>query len=309
MSRFVFHIEPLFLSKIWGGTQLQTWFSLEGEDLKIGEVWSASAMPEGDCLVAGHGQKLSVFLKENSKLFPMNTETLPFHITLIDAKDDLSIQVHPTDQYAKEKGLPSGLSEAWLVIKAEPGSKIELGHKASSNSQLESWIDSNQWDKILDYHEVKPNDLFFIPSGTIHAIGRGLLIYEISQSVDVTYRLYDYDRIDVKSGKPRELHLKDALSVVEAPDRYTYDELKIPIGEHSHHRILLQKKGLFQLSLIASESSYLKLDTWGFLTVIDGEGTLDNVNIKTGDTVLIGKCDEALSMTGSFRGIFASIYE
>ena len=309
MSRFVYPLEPLFLSKIWGGTQLQDWYSLQGEDLKIGEVWSASAMREGDCLVTDQGRRLSVFLKENPNLFPMNSETLPFHITLIDAKDDLSIQVHPNDHYAKEKGLASGLSEAWLVLKAEDGAKIELGHRATSKTQLKSWIDLNQWDKILNYHEVKPNDLFFIAAGTMHAIGRGVLIYEISQSVDVTYRLYDYDRIDVNSGKTRKLHIEDALNVIKAPDSFTYEDLYIPYIAHSDNQVVLQKKGLFQLSLIKSKASYLKLESWGFLTVIEGEGTLEHVKVKTGDTLLIGKCDKEIQMTGSFSGIFARTYD
>jgi mannose-6-phosphate isomerase class I len=308
MSRCVYQLEPLFLSKIWGGTQLQSWYSLKGEDLKIGEVWSASAMPEGDVQVRDQGKTLSVFLKENPDLFPMKSESLPFHITLIDALDDLSIQVHPSDLVAKEKGLVSGLSEAWMVLKAEAGAKIELGHNATSKTQLESWIQNHQWNKILNYHEVKAHDLFFIPAGTMHAIGKGCLIYEISQNVDVTYRLYDYDRVDAKSGKMRELHLEDALKVIQAPDPFTYKDLYIPVGANSDSQILLQKKGLFQLSFITSNNSAMKRDDWGFLTVIEGEGTLDNVNVKTGDTVLIGRCDE-LRMTGSFKGIFASIYD
>lgn len=308
MSRCVYQLEPLFLSKIWGGSQLQSWYSLKGEDLKIGEVWSASAMPEGDVQVRYQGKTLSVFLKENPDLFPMKSESLPFHITLIDALDDLSIQVHPNDKVAKEKGLASGLSEAWLVLKAEPGAKIELGHNASSKTQLKSWVHTKQWDKILNYHEVKAHDLFFIPSGTIHAIGKGCLIYEISQSVDVTYRLYDYDRIDSKSGKMRELHLEDALKVIQAPDRFTYEDLHIPVVSSSDNQVLLQKKGLFKLSLIKSKNSILRRDDWGFLTVIEGKGTIDNVEVKTGDTVLIGRGVE-LQMTGSFKGIFASIYD
>lgn len=308
MSRCVYRLEPLFLSKIWGGTQLQSWYSLKGEDLKIGEVWSASAMDEGDVQVTDQGKTLSVFLKENPDLFPMKSESLPFHITLIDALDDLSIQVHPNDKIAKEKGLASGLSEAWMVLKADAGAKIELGHNASSKTQLESWIQNHQWDKILNYHEVKAHDLFFIPAGTIHAIGKGLLIYEISQSVDVTYRLYDYDRVDAKTGKLRQLHIEDALKVIKAPDRYTYEDLHIPFVSHSNNQVLLKKKGLFKLSFITFNDPVLKLNDWGFLTVIEGEGTIDKMNVKTGDTVLIGRCEEVY-LSGSFKGIFASIYD
>ncbi len=310
MSHFVYQLEPLFLSKIWGGTQFQDWYSLPGEDLKIGEVWVASALPEGDCKVHGQGKPLSTFLKENKDLFPLKTERLPFHITLIDAKRDLSIQVHPDDQYAQEKGLPSSLSEAGVVLKAKNGSKIELGHKATSKTELESWVQSNQWDQILNYHEVKPKDLFFIPAGTIHAIGGGLLIYEISQSVDVTYRLYDYNRIDMKTGKLRELHVEDALNVICAPERYTYDELHFePKAQTEEVQLLFEKKDLFRLAMIKSASSFIKLQSWGFLTVIEGEGTLDTVNIKCGDTVLIGKHSDKLSMSGTFTGIFASCYD
>ncbi|MBX6395372.1 MAG: mannose-6-phosphate isomerase, class I, partial [Alicyclobacillaceae bacterium] len=129
--------------------------------------------------------------------------------------DDLSVQVHPDDAYARPRG-DSGKTEAWYVLDAAPEAKIVYGHRAPDRATLQRWVKEGAWDTLLVEVPVKPGDFFFVPSGTLHAIGRGLLILEIQQSSDTTYRVYDYDRVDAE-GKKRELHLEDALAVTRCP--------------------------------------------------------------------------------------------
>lgn len=306
MSERVFRLNPQFYPKIWGGQIFQQWYSQSNQDLKIGEVWAVSTLPEGETEIQDKNTGLKSFLLAHPSWFPMHSDDLPFRVTLIDAQDDLSIQVHPTDHYAKLRNLSTGLSEAWVVLNAPQGSRIEIGHNARTKAELLTWIETNQWDQLLEYHEVQTGDVIFIPAGTIHAIGHGLLIYEISQRIDVTYRLYDYQRIDVKTGAPRQLHLNDALQLIAVPNTADFSSLCHHYSENDGEvQIVLEKEGLFGLAIISPKSSILHLNHWGFLTITQGNGSIDGVNISQGDTVLISLSNQGLSISGDFTGIYA----
>jgi mannose-6-phosphate isomerase len=306
MSERVFRLNPQFYPKIWGGRIFQHWYSQSNQDLRIGEVWAVSTLPEGESEIQDKNSGLKSFLLAHPSRFPMRSEDLPFRVTLIDAQDDLSIQVHPTDHYAQLKNLSTGLSEAWVVLNAQQGSRIEIGHRARTKAELLTWIETNQWDQLLEYHEVQTSDIIFIPAGTIHAIGHGLLIYEISQRIDVTYRLYDYHRVDVKTGAPRQLHLNDALQVLAVPNTADFSSLCQHYSENNGEvQVVLEKEGLFGLAIINPKSSVLYLNHWGFLTITQGKGSIDGINISQGDTVLISQSNQGLMINGAFTGIYA----
>lgn len=136
---------------------------------------------------------------------------------ILDANDDLSVQVHPDDKYAREKeDQPYGKTECWYVISAEEDAEIVLGHHASSKSEFEQMVRNGNWNQLLRSVKVKAGDFVYVPSGTIHAIGKGIVILETQQSSDITYRVYDYDRKDDKDNT-RELHLESAIDVTTAP--------------------------------------------------------------------------------------------
>ncbi|MFY0999564.1 mannose-6-phosphate isomerase, class I [Streptococcus sp. AD045-1] len=214
--------EPLFLQsvmqeKIWGGTRLRDEFGYEIPSDKVGEYWAISAHPHGVSTIKNGrfaGTGLDQLYAEHRELFGNSGEPVfPLLTKILDANDWLSVQVHPDDHYAMEHEGELGKTECWYVIAAEEGAEIIYGHNAKSREELRQQIEKKEWDKLLTKVPVKAGDFFYVPSGTIHAIGSGILILETQQSSDTTYRVYDFDRKDAK-GNLRELHLEKSIDVL-----------------------------------------------------------------------------------------------
>lgn len=218
LSRDIIILEPVFHEKIWGGRRLAEDFGYDIPEGKIGECWAISAHPHGDCVVASGafvGEKLSYLWDVHHELFgDAKGDRFPLLIKILDAHDDLSVQVHPDDSYAAEHEHGSlGKRECWYVLDAEPDTDIIIGQRARNRQELAQMIDEGRWDDMLNLVPIHKGDFFRIDPGTIHAIKGGTLILETQQSSDVTYRVYDYDRVGV-DGKPRELHIQQSLDVV-----------------------------------------------------------------------------------------------
>lgn len=213
-------LQPVFQEKIWGGSKLSTVFDYDLTSDKVGECWAISAHPHGVCVVANgefQGQLLDKLWQEQPALFGHPSEPVfPLLTKILDASDDLSVQVHPDDLYGQKHEGELGKTECWYIIDAEPGSEIIYGHHAKTKEELAEMIESGQWNHLLRKIQVKPGDFYFVPSGTIHAIGKGIMILETQQSSDTTYRVYDYDRKDA-SGHTRELHIQQSLDVTTVP--------------------------------------------------------------------------------------------
>lgn len=214
--------EPLFLQsvmheKIWGGTKLRDEFGYEIPSDKVGEYWAISAHPHGVSTIKNGrfaGTGLDQLYAEHRELFGNSSEPVfPLLTKILDANDWLSVQVHPDDHYAMEHEGELGKTECWYVIAAEEGAEIIYGHNAKSREELRQQIEKKEWDKLLTKVPVKAGDFFYVPSGTMHAIGSGILILETQQSSDTTYRVYDFDRKDAK-GNLRELHLEKSIDVL-----------------------------------------------------------------------------------------------
>ncbi|MBX9075907.1 mannose-6-phosphate isomerase, class I [Streptococcus anginosus] len=214
--------EPLFLQsvmqeKIWGGTKLRDEFGYEIPSDKVGEYWAISAHPHGVSTIKNGrfaGQGLDKVYAEHRELFGNSNEPVfPLLTKILDANDWLSVQVHPDDHYAMEHEGELGKTECWYVIAADEGAEIIYGHNAKSREELRQQIEKKEWDKLLTKVPVKAGDFFYVPSGTMHAIGSGILILETQQSSDTTYRVYDFDRKDAK-GNLRELHLEKSIDVL-----------------------------------------------------------------------------------------------
>ena len=198
-------MEPVFLTpyieeKVWGGNLLHILYGkISKKGSKIGESWEVSAFSDKQSIVRNGefvSMSLSQFYGDHHDLFGMDSPEFPFIIKLIDAKLSLSVQVHEKDSDSR-----NGKCEAWVVLDATPGAKIVLGANIKTQQQLKASIEEGVLEEYLNYVDVKPGDVFFIPPGTIHAIGAGILLYEIQQPSDVTYRLHD------PSGN-RELHIE-----------------------------------------------------------------------------------------------------
>lgn len=226
-----FYLKAPVKDYIWGGTKLRELFGKEGGD-RLAESWELSCHPDGECYIEGgefDGMKLSDFVNEHPEAVGSgfkSGDSFPVLVKLIDAKNDLSVQVHPNDEYAHKYENDNGKTEMWYVIDAAPGSELIYGfNEELSKDEFRKAIENNTLMKKLRRVPVKQGDVFFIEPGTLHAIGKGILIAEIQQSSNVTYRVYDYGRLGA-DGKPRPLHIEKALEVTNTkpldPERPVY---------------------------------------------------------------------------------------
>ena len=270
--------EPIFHEKIWGGRKLADDFGYEIADGPIGECWAISAHPNGDCVVAEGawaGHHLSELWDEHRELFGnVEGDRFPLLVKIIDAKDNLSVQVHPDDVYAAEHENGSlGKRECWYVLAADPDTKIVIGQHAHDRAELAAMIDEGRWDDMLNLVPCSAGDFFPIEPGCVHAIQGGTLILETQQSSDVTYRVYDYDRVG-DDGKPRELHIQQSLDVVD------YDMVAPASGEISAPEVdgvtELMECPNFVVDRVRVDDEKVLGQPWPFLcvSVIDGEGTV-----------------------------------
>lgn len=234
---------PILKERIWGGDKLHNDLRKPVSDGIIGESWELSGV-EGDVSTVANGefagQSLNSLLETfgarilGESVFEKFGSVFPLLFKFIDAKQDLSIQVHPGDELARERHNSFGKTEMWYVVSADPGSRIIVGfRKKSSADEYIQALESKTLPELLDSVECHAGDVFFLATGTIHAIGGGILIAEIQQTSDITYRVYDWDRVD-KDGKGRELHTDEALAAINydvVSARRTYQ--KIPNWSNS----------------------------------------------------------------------------
>ena len=261
-------LEPVVKEMIWGK-----------------EYWTISAHKNGDCLVKGgrfDGKHLSEVWNEHREIFGINTNgDFPLLVKVIDAKEPLSIQVHPDNDYARvNEHEDFGKTECWYVMDCEKRGSIIIGHKAKSHKEARQMIDEGRWSDFLDERPVKKGDFFQITPGTIHSIMGGTKIMEIQQSSDLTYRLYDYDR--VCNGKKRELHMEKCLDVIRVPhedaDTYSYG-----IKE----KMVFCKYYDVDKCEIDGTRDFSDSDTFRMVSVIEGEGVLDGNVITEGESFII----------------------
>lgn len=215
-------LEPVFKERIWGGNKLQTAFGFSIPSDHTGECWGISGHPEGLSTIKNgplKGKTLDKVWQQHRELFANQPgEHFPLLIKILDAQNDLSVQVHPNDEMAmKLENYPFGKTECWYIIDCEEGAELILGHHASSREELARMIRDGNWEALLKRVPVKPGDFYYVKSGTIHAIGKGIMILETQQSSDITYRVYDYDRTDAEGNK-RPLHIEKSIAVTNVPD-------------------------------------------------------------------------------------------
>ena len=289
--------EPLLLRPsgkdyLWGGSRLNDEFEKNIDLTPLAETWECSTHPDGPSYVVGgtfDGQELAEVLRAHPEYLGerhKGENTLPILIKFIDAKKDLSVQVHPTDAFAQEhENGQLGKTEMWYVLDCEPGAFLYYGFDHEiSKAEFEERIKNNTLTEVLNAVPVHKGDCFFIPAGTLHAICKGIVIAEVQQNSNVTYRVYDYGRVGA-DGKPRALHVEKALDVT----------LRTPPVKHDFGSHLAQgeyftvdaKNGAFEDT--ADEKSFVSL------LVTDGEGELT----CGGETVVVKKGDSFFLPAGS----------
>ena len=216
-------LQPVFQERIWGGTKLKDQFNYDIPSDRTGECWAISGHPNGQSVVKNGpyaGKTIGELWENHRELFGnLEGDVFPLLVKILDANADLSVQVHPDDEYAaKYENGELGKTECWYIIDCKEDAEIVFGHTAKTKEELRQQIEAGNWDELLRRVPIKPGDFFFVPSGTIHALCEGTLVLETQQSSDTTYRVYDYDRID-QNGNKRELHIEKSIDVTTVPHR------------------------------------------------------------------------------------------
>lgn len=303
MTLYPLKFEPIFKERIWGGTKLQTRFGkdLEGKS-NIGESWEMSAV-EGDISIVANGplagnnlqELIEIYMDElvGEKVYEQFGTEFPLLIKLIDANDDLSIQVHPNDEQAEERHGAFGKTEMWIALDDSEQPKLITGfNKDTKQDEFLAKLKDGSLTDLFNYEQVQTGDTFFVPAGRVHAICAGNLIAEIQQTSDITYRIYDYDRKD-KDGNGRELHLDLSLDVMDykqvVQPKVDYKaDLNKPVELVSCNYFTTNRLDLN----LAMERDYYSFDSFVILMCTNGACNLGKqgdtiVEMQKGDTVLI----------------------
>lgn len=282
-------LEPVFQEKIWGGDRLRTSFGYDIPSGHTGECWAISGHPGGDCRIKGRpGQTLGGLWREERALFGgLAGEGFPLLVKLLDAREDLSIQVHPDDSYARlhENGA-SGKTECWYILDCDPGATIIIGHNARTPEELRQMVEEKRWGELLRQVPIRPGDFFQIDPGCVHSIRGGTLLLETQQSSDVTYRFYDYDRLS--GGRPRPLHIEESLAVTRSPFRPR--ELRPQTRREGDAQVTeLIRCPCYTVYRAALEGRWQRDWDAPFVnvSVLDGQGTLDGAPVNKGDHLLL----------------------
>lgn len=311
-ERPILFLNPVFKQMIWGGERLgKDWpYEIPGND--TGECWAVSAHPNGDCTVKDGvyaGMTLSQLWEKEPGLFgDTGLDRFPLLIKIIDAKTDLSIQVHPDDAYAKVNENGSlGKTECWYVLDCDEDSSLVIGHNATSKEELADMVHSGRWDELIRELPVKKGDFIQIDPGTVHAIKGGLMILETQQNSDITYRVYDYGRLT--DGKPRQLHIKQSIDVITVPAK-PVEESIIQVGELPADKMnLLISCSYYKVWKLDVTAPVTVNQEYPFLimSVIDGEGLADGHMLQKGDHFIVPNGYGELHLQGNMQIIASTV--
>ncbi|MFH5835165.1 mannose-6-phosphate isomerase, class I [Proteiniclasticum sp. C24MP] len=293
----ILKLKPIFQERIWGGDKLKKHFDYDIPSDHTGECWAISAHRNGDCIIengALKGMHLSEVYDKYRELFgSAESPVFPLLTKILDASDDLSVQVHPDDEYAMQNEDDLGKTECWYIIDCEENAEMIYGHQAKTREELVGMIDEGKWDALLQRISIKPGDFFYVPSGTIHALCKGTLVLETQQSSDTTYRVYDYDRVDEK-GEKRQLHIEEAKKVLSVPHKgstvepVTIEEENLTVTKYTSTRFFTVEKWT------VNGKADKKLKEFTLVSVLSGQGLVNGLEVKKGDHfILTSACKEA----------------
>ena len=314
-------LKPAFKDYLWGGTRLRDDFGKDCDFDKIAESWELSCHKDGNSVVADGefaGLTLAQYIeKEGKSVLGTNCEkfeNFPILIKLIDAKDNLSVQVHPNNEYAQRVEGEYGKTEMWYVVDCDEGAALLYGFKHNiTKEEFRERIENNTLLEVTNSVPVKKGDVFFIEAGTLHAIGKGILIAEIQQNSNTTYRIYDYGRVGA-DGKPRQLHIDKAVDVTNLCPAKPYPQSE-PVDMGGWTKKRLAKCEYFTVDVInVDTSAALEADKSSFVNilVLDGGCVLssegnDAVELKKGDSVFIPAGLGKFELTGKCSAVMTHI--
>ncbi len=307
---------PLLKQTLWGGDKIIPFKQLDDNTPNIGESWEISGVKDNETIVAEGqyaGRPLNSLVEElgaglvgldNYKRFG---NEFPLLIKFIDARDDLSIQVHPTDEIAKLQGRERGKTEMWYLMDSDPGAKLYSGLKKQiTPEEYKQMVEEDTICDALAQYEVKADDVFFLPSGRIHAIGAGCFLAEIQQTSDVTWRIYDFKRKDA-DGNYRELHTKQAA---ESINYKVENDYRTDYRPRKNEGVNLVSCPYFNTAVYDLDEpmtlDYSELDSFVILIALKGEGTVtdsegNQTSLKAGETILVPANETELKVSGTVK--------
>ncbi len=309
-------LNPLFMYRIWGGTALKDKFNYEIPSNNTGECWAISSHENGDCTIANGIYKdmtLSQLWNTHREVFGNAPgDKFPLLTKILDANDNLSVQVHPNDEYANvnENG-ELGKTECWYIIDCDDDAEMIFGHNATSREELSQMIANNEWNDLLRRVKIKKGDFFYVPSGTIHALCKGTLVLETQQNSDTTYRVYDYDRVD-DNGNKRELHVDKSIAVTTVPHieaNSTYNTE----STDSFNRTTFVNNEFFSVHKleIFGKCSFSHDKPFSLYSVLDGNGTFttstSSFELTKGDNFIIPSDLDEFTLDGNMEIIYSHI--
>ncbi len=313
---------PILKTVVWGGEKIAPFKGIETEQHNIGESWELSGVKGNESVVSEGelaGRTITDLIDEykgtlvGGKVYAENGNVFPLLIKFIDAKSDLSIQVHPDDRLAAERHNSKGKTEMWYVVGADEGAHLLSGlNRDLTPEEYVSMVENNTITDALTDFKVKPGDVFFLPAGRIHAIGTGCFIAEIQQTSDITYRIYDYGRLGL-DGKPRELHTELAKDAI---DYKVYPEYKTAYEEKANEENRLVSCKYFTTTQLDIDKPLVKdlsgLDSFLVVICIAGSGELvDNedgneirIPVHKGETVLVPASSKGVTFVPDGKAVF-----
>ena len=313
----ILKLKPVFKDYIWGGNRLRSEFGFESELDIMAEGWMLSARNDGENIVSGgnfDGQTFSKVINDNPDFLGLNGKKFPFFpllIKLIDAKNDLSVQVHPDDEYAMKVAGEFGKTECWYILDCDEDAELIFGFKKQiSKEEFKSSIEDGTFLQYVNREKVKKGDLFFIEAGTLHAIGKGILLAEIQQNSNITYRVYDYGRLGA-DGKPRPLHVQNAIDVTNCvPPKPEAKGAGIPEEFDGFTKQMLVKCDLFTAEKYTAHGDFtMTADDTSFLSLLitDGNGKIGEFDVKKGDSLFVPASYGEFSVSGNFDMIVSRV--
>jgi len=304
---------PILKSAIWGGEKIAPFKNIVTDQEKIGESWEISGVKGNESIVA-NGPDTGLTLTEMIEKYGADLvgerniqqfgTTFPLLIKIIDAAGDLSLQVHPDDKLAQKRHGSLGKTEMWYIVDTDPDAVICAGlSKEITPEEYAEKVADNTLMDVVAHHKSSPGDVFFLPAGRIHSIGAGNLLVEVQETSDITYRIYDFGRVDAKTGKPRELHVdlaKDAIDYTVYPNYVTQPSKSIDgiadLIHCSHFEV-------YRLDIDGKKNFYPKRNSFSTFTCIDGDLTVtddrnNSVTLQRGESLLIPAMATKISVTG-----------
>lgn len=308
-----FKLKPYIYEIIWGGTRLLDDYNMTTDKKNAAEAWVLSCHEAGQSVVDGgcfDGRALGDVCADNPSLCGKNAadcERFPILIKFIDARDNLSVQVHPTAEYCERTGKGESKTECWYILDCDEDAHLILGFKEEiTREQFRTAVENGTLTEYIKEVPVKKGDFFFIESGTLHAICKGILIAEVQQSSNTTYRVFDYNRLGF-DGKPRELHVNDAVAVTKC-EPYSSEYNCKADKLYTNQKQLLTDCPLFKVWETPVNGHFednADGDSFVSLLVLEGEGALESgdcsLALKKGESVFVPASTGAYTLSGNMK--------